>query len=122
MSALRRSPEDATLLDVLIDGFEKNEVLAGFHWRLLPLSDEAAALRKFASLSDEARRWKGLPQRFEEGGSRRIASWSDLEIRQAGLGVMVRVRSPFFGEWWHDERIWQDDPMRELHTWIDEGG
>lgn len=32
----QRAPEDATLLDVLIDGFEKNEILDGFHWRSLP--------------------------------------------------------------------------------------
>ena len=28
-------PADATLLDVLIDGFEKNEMLFGFHRRML---------------------------------------------------------------------------------------
>jgi hypothetical protein len=32
-----KSPEDASLLDVLIDGFEKNEVLDGFHPRDLPM-------------------------------------------------------------------------------------
>jgi hypothetical protein len=50
----RRRPEDATLLDVLVDGFEKNESLRGFHWRVLPMNDEPAAVRKFASLADEA--------------------------------------------------------------------
>ncbi len=50
MTARRRSPEDATLLDALIDGFERNEVLAGFHCRELPLPDEEAAVRTFASL------------------------------------------------------------------------
>jgi hypothetical protein len=39
-----RRPEDATLLDVLTNGFEKNEVLRGFHWRVLPMTDEAAAV------------------------------------------------------------------------------
>jgi len=46
----RRQPEDATLLGLLIDGFEKNEMLGGFHMRTLPLRDEAAAARKFAEL------------------------------------------------------------------------
>jgi hypothetical protein len=27
----RKTPDDATLLDILVDGFEKNEVLEGFH-------------------------------------------------------------------------------------------
>ena len=57
----RRTPEDATLLDVLIDGFEKNELLEGFYWRQLPMPDERAAARKFDALTDEARRWKGPP-------------------------------------------------------------
>jgi hypothetical protein len=35
--------EGATLLDVLIDGFEKNEIMDGFHWRDLPMPDEARA-------------------------------------------------------------------------------
>lgn len=121
MTASRRSPEDASLLDVLIDGFERNEVLAGFHCRELPLPDEEAAVRKFASLSDEARQWKGTPDYIEESGFRRLVSWPDLEILQAGLGVMIRVRSPFFVDWWHDERTWRNDPMRELHAWIDRG-
>lgn len=44
-----KHPADATLLDVLIDGFEKNEVLRGFHGRLLPMPDEAAAVEKFTA-------------------------------------------------------------------------
>jgi len=38
-----RTPDDATLLDVLIDGFEKNELIDGFHWRQLPMPNEHAA-------------------------------------------------------------------------------
>lgn len=122
MTVPSRRPEDAGLLDILIDGFERNEVLAGFHCRELPLPDEDAAVRVFASLSEEARRWKGTPLRLEESGSRRRASWPDLEILQAGRGVMIRVRSPFFADWWHDERMWRSDPMRDLHAWIAETG
>ena len=59
----RKTPEDATLLDVLIDGFEQNEALDGFLWRQLPMPDERAAVRKFGALVDEARRWKGSPDR-----------------------------------------------------------
>jgi hypothetical protein len=82
--ARQTSQEDASLLDVLVDGFEKNEVIDGFHWRQLPMSDADAAVRKFISLTQEARRWKGEPGRLEEGPMRRIASWPELEIRQAG--------------------------------------
>jgi hypothetical protein len=112
--------EDATLLDVLIDGFEKNEVLDGFHWRDLPMSDEGAAIRKFTALTEEARRWKGSPSRLEEDGPRRLAAWPDLEIRQIGRGVMVRARAPWFSAWWHDAQTWKDDPMGPIYEWIEE--
>src|SRR5438094_3048114 len=78
------SQEQATLLDVLIDGFEKNEMMGGFHWRTLPMPDESAATSKFASLADEGTRWKGPPARFHDEAPRRLAAWPDLEIRQAG--------------------------------------
>jgi hypothetical protein len=118
--AERRTPEDATLLDVLVDGFEKNEVLDGFHWRQLPMPDEASAVRKFSSLCDEARRWKGQPTHIDERPGRRLAAWSDFEIRLAGRGLMVRARTPRFADWWHDERSWQADPMGPIFDWIAE--
>jgi hypothetical protein len=74
--------------------------------RVLPLTDEAAAVRKFASLAEEACRWKGLPLRNEEHQGRRLLLWSDLEIRQAGRGVMVRVKAPRFDGWWHEPWPW----------------
>lgn len=114
----QRSREDATLLDVLVDGFEKNELIEGFFWRQLPMSDEAAAVRKFVSLSDEARRWRGAPTRVDERHGRRLAVWPDLEIRLAGRGVLVRVRAPLFEDWWHDERTWHGDPMGPVFDWI----
>ncbi len=114
------SQEQATLLDVLIDGFEKNEIMDGFHWRDLPMPDEAAAIRKFAALLDEARRWKGPPPQLAEVGVRRFAKWPDLELRQAGRGVMVRARAPWFDGWWHERTTWSDDPMGPIHEWISE--
>ncbi len=114
------SPEDATLLDILIDGFEKNEILGGFHWRSLPMPDEVAAARKFTALADEARRWKGEPVRCNEAGPRRIAAWPDLEIRQLALGVMVRARAPWFERWWHERSTWDGDPMGPLYDWLRE--
>lgn len=113
-------PHDATLLDILIDAFEKNEVWDGFHGRELPMPDEGAATRKFAALLDEARRWKGDPARVDANGPRRIAAWPDLEILQAGRGVMVRARAPWFGAWWHDGQTWEDDPMGAIRAWISE--
>lgn len=113
------SQEDATLLDVLIDGFEKNEIFDGFHWRQLPMPDEDAAIRKFGALVDEARRWKGAPARLEEAAARRVAAWPDLEIRQAGRGVMVRARAPWFDGWWHERKTWEGDPMGAIRDWLD---
>ena len=113
-----KSQNDATLLDVLVDGFEKNEVMDGFHWRDLPMPDEDAAARKFAALVEEATRWKGAPGRIENGASRHLASWHDLEIRAAGRGIMVRVRAPWFDAWWHEQPTWEGDPMGPIHAWL----
>lgn len=115
-----RSQEDASLLDILIDGFEKNEVLQGFHWRQLPMPDECAAVRKFDSLVEEARRWKGEPTHSESLTNRRRCTWADLEIWQAGRGVMVRVKAPWFDEWWHERSTWESHPMDPLFDWLAE--
>lgn len=115
-----KTPNDATLLDVLVDGFEKNEVIHGFHYRQLPMSNERAALAKFSSLTDEARHWKGPPTREEETPGRRLAAWPDLEIRLAGHGLMVRARMTRFSDWWHDKRTWQGDPLGPVWEWIAE--
>ena len=81
------------------------------------MPDEDAAVRTFASLVDEARRWKGRPDRLQEGDARRMAAWPDLEIRQAGRGLLLRVRAPRFEAWWHDPRTWADDPMGSVRSW-----
>ena len=114
-----KSQQEATLLDVLIDCFEKNESLYGLHCRDLPMPDEPAAMRKFDELTDEATRWKGRPTRLESAGPRRIAAWPDLEIRQAGRGILVQVRTPWF-RWWHDPKTWEGDPMGPIYDWLNE--
>jgi hypothetical protein len=116
----KTQPADATLLDVLVDGFEKNEALRGFHGRLLPLPDEAAAVQKFTAFTDEATRWKGAPLRSEEREGRRLSLWVDLEIRQAGRGVMVRAQAPRFDDWWQDASTWTEDPMGAIFAWLGE--
>lgn len=116
----RRRPEDATLIDVLIDGFEKNEVIDGFHWRQLPLPDEATAIRKFGGLVEEAQRWKGAAARNVEDRGRRVAAWPDLEIRQVGRAILVRVRTAGFSDWWHTDETWNGRPFRALHDWLAE--
>jgi hypothetical protein len=113
-------PEHATLLDVLIDAFEKNEMLDGMHWRTLPLPDEAAAVSKLAELAEEARRWKGEPTRDDDQGVRRVISWPGLELRRVGRGIMVRVRAPRFSSWWDERDVWAGDPMGPIFEWIDE--
>jgi hypothetical protein len=112
--------ECVTLLDVLIDGFEKIEVMSEFHRRDLPTDDERAAIRKFAAFVAEATLWKGQPLRTEERSNRRVAAWQDLEIRQAGCGVMVRVAAPWFSNWWHDRATWEGEPMGALYDWLRE--
>lgn len=114
------SQDAATLLDILVDGFEKNEIFGGFHRRELPMPDEGAAARKFDALAEEGRRWKGTPMRLQEDATRRLAAWPDLEIRQAGRGVMVLARAPWFGAWWHDAQTWDGDPMEAVRAWYRE--
>lgn len=115
-----KTQEEATLLDILIDGFEKNEVMDGYHWRDLPMPDEAAAARKFAALAEEAKRWKGTPLSFQDKPPRRLAAWRDLEIRQANRGVMVRARTPWFATWWHERETWHGKPMDAVYDWLQE--
>jgi hypothetical protein len=116
----RRTPEEASLLDILIDGFEKNEILGGFHWRDLPLPDAALAIEKFESLVAEARRWKGEPSRLEIRANRRQAAWTDLEIRQSGRGIRVLVKAPRFDDWWNDPLTWIGDPMGGVRGWTED--
>ena len=113
-------PEDATLVDVLADGFEKNEVIDGLHWRKLPLPDEAAAIRKFGELVEEARRWRGMPTQHGEDRGRRLATWPELEVRQAGRAILVRVRTAGFSRWWHAEETWQGQPFDPMYDWLEE--
>ncbi len=114
------TPEDASLLDILIDGFEKNEMLDGRHDRVLPMADEPTATRKFEALVAEARRWQGEPVRLDGTGPRRVATWARLEIRQAERGIMVRVRAPRFDGWWHARATWAGDPLGPLYAWLAE--
>ena len=116
----RKSQAEATLIDVLIDGFEKNEVLGGFHWRNLPMLDVRAAVGKFEALCEEAHRWKGAPIDEIEEPDRRLAAWRDLEILQAGRGVMVRVAAPSFDGWWNASETWSGDPMAAAYAWLAE--
>ena len=81
------SQEAATLLDILSDGFEKNEVFGGFHRRELPMPDEDAAVRKFHGLAEEARRWKGAPVRVQEDAMRRLVAPDRPIWRFARRGV-----------------------------------
>jgi hypothetical protein len=118
--AARATPADATLIDVLIDGFEKNEIWSGYHVRTLPLPDESTAIAKLADLAAEATRWKGRPVHETTDQGRRLVAWDDLEIRQAGRGVMVLVRAPAFSDWWHDAATWADDPMGAAYAWLAE--
>jgi len=62
-------------------------------------------------LVEEARRWKGAPSREESTATRRMAAWDGLEVRQAGRGIMVRARAPWFS-WWHERETWEGDPAR----------
>lgn len=112
-----KSAEEATLIDVLIDGFEKNEIFDGYHHRMLPLASSEQARSKFEALSAEASAWKGPPVSAIDEADRMAATWLDLELRQAGRGVLVRVRAPWF-DWWHKRETWAGDPMDRVYEWL----
>lgn len=118
MTIETKSQKDVTLIDILVDGFEKNEILDGTHWRQLPMPDEASAIAKFAALVDEATRWKGTPM-LTESGKRRKAAWDGFDIRQTGLAILVRVKAPWFNTWWHDA-AWAHESFDDLHAWLRE--
>lgn len=84
------------------------------------MPDEAAAVRKFESLANEARQWKGPPLRADQHGRRRLTAWSDLEIRQAGRGLVVQVKTPRFNRWWNEPSAWAGDPVGEIFEWLAE--
>jgi hypothetical protein len=72
------SQDAATLLDILVDGFEKNEVFGGFHRRELPMPDESTAARKSMRWrrrggAGRGRRCNG--RKMRRGGSRRGPIW-----------------------------------------------
>lgn len=115
-----RSPLQATLLDVLIDGFEKNEIMDGFHDRVLPLPTELDAQTKFVELANEATLWMGAPTSATDTGRRRLVVWSNLELRQAGRGILIRARAPWFSDWWHLDETWNGEPLGELYEWLAE--
>jgi len=50
----------------------------------------------------------------EEAGDQRLAAWPDLEIRQAGRGILIRARAPRFDRWWHERATWEGDPMGSI--------
>jgi hypothetical protein len=116
----RRRQQDATLMDLLVGGFEKNEVLDGFHFRQLPMPDDVSAANKFRALVDEVRSWKGAPIHTEETPTRQLATWQGFEIRRAGRGIIVRVMAPSFDHWWSTPAAWSGDPMSQVFAWLGE--
>jgi hypothetical protein len=54
------------------------------------------------------------------GPVRQLVAWPDLEIRQAGRAIMVRVRRTPFQDWWHEPATWDGDPMGAISDWIAE--
>ena len=88
--------------------------------RSVGATSEDLAAERFRAFTEEATRWKGVPERRADDGARRLAVWPDLEIRQAGRGVMVRARAPWFSHWWHEEKTWEGGPMGAIWAWLEE--
>ena len=116
--SIGKRQQEVTLLDLLIDGFEKNEVFKGFHRRVLPMPDEESARERFSALAAEAERWQGPPLRKRYESSPRFAVWADLQILQARRAVVVRVRAPRFSTWWNEAKTWEGGPLGALDDWV----
>jgi hypothetical protein len=112
--------DDVTLIDLLVNGFEKNESIGGWHWRQLPAPDAATAIRKFEEFAAEGRRWKGKPLESVSDHDRRALVWSDLQIRQKGRGVLVAGKSENVASLWHEDDTWDGDPMGDVFDWFSE--
>lgn len=117
---MSKTPQTATLLDVITDGFEGGqgalETIHGWRYRQLPLPTEDEAFVKFKEFAVDAIRWKG------DGISRSgfHVAWSDLQIWTRGRGVLVLLRDPEFDSWWHEPETWGgedgDNPMEAVFT------
>src|SRR5262245_31409227 len=57
--------DDVTLIGLLLDGFEKNESIRGWHWRELPAPDEATAVTRFQAAPERESR-RAQPVRSDE--------------------------------------------------------
>jgi hypothetical protein len=111
---------DVTLIDLLMDGFEKNESIDNWFWRQLPAPDDATAIRKFEEFAAEGRRWKGAPLESVSDSDRRAVVWSDLQIRQQGRGVIVAGKSEHIAPVWYESNTWNGDPMGDVFAWLSE--
>ena len=110
-------PEETSLLGVLIDCFEKNEMLEGWFMRQLPLADPQTAARKYRAFRDELVRWKGPPMAEDEGEGWQRADWGDIRMKHAGRGIMIWVRQAGVSKWWHEDETWADDPLAKVWDW-----
>jgi hypothetical protein len=63
--------DNVTLIDLLMNGFEKNESIGSWFWRQLPAPDDATAIRKFDEFAAEGCRWKGEPLESVSDSDRR---------------------------------------------------
>lgn len=110
-----KSQTKATLLDVIVDGFEGfqgcMESVGGWRQRQLPMPTEQEAMAKYVEFVFEAARWKGSAKWDTDTEDRKIAKWPDLQIRWEGRGVLVLVPDPRFDSWWHQAATWEGDPM-----------
>jgi hypothetical protein len=112
--------DDVTLIDLLMNGFEKNECFDDWFWRQLPAPDDATAIRKFEEFAAEGRRWKGEPLETVSESDGRAIVWSDLQVRQKGRGVLVAGKSGNIASLWYADSTWNGDPMGDVFGWFSE--
>lgn len=106
-----------SLLQAVAFWFEKNEVVAGWSQRIVPMETEDEARETFANWVQELSRWKGTTAtEVRESGQR--AQWSDIRIKQQGRGVGLWIRYGQITEIWAEvEQDWDDDACAHVYRW-----
>ena len=112
--------EDLTLLAVLSQCFEVDEMIDGYHLRTAPFGSETVAVARFAQWKSEIEHWLGPREGEDAGGDGedwQRAWWPDLRMKRTGRGIAFWVRSARVERWWHDTELWEDPGLDGLWQW-----
>lgn len=107
-----------SLLTALVDGFEQNEIVDGWHPRTCPFASDDAARVAFRLWAMEITRWLGEGRAI---GDRAVEWPKQLRMKRDGPCVGIWIRADFdFRERWHSRAMWQGGRCDGAMEWEDE--